>query len=161
MEQLYSRKLTILEAGIQTSEAASAASQRIAEQLEVEARMYEARTSGKALTETFKGIGEEQTELKKGGAFSLRDVMYLDPESGIDSGVKDWVFGSRTDLGGQLQGITPRLLEAQDALTTDESELKDLREQLTGEMGKEAGVRDDALIGKLSAEIEKQAEGCR
>ena len=156
MEQLYSRKLTILEAGIQTSEAASTASKRIAEQLEVEARMYEVRESGQALTETFKGIGEEQTELKKGGAFSLRDVMYLDPESGIDSGVKDWVFGSRTDLGEQLQDITPRLLETQGDLATDESELKDLREQLTGEMGKEAGVRDDALIGKLSAEIENK-----
>ena len=46
MEQLYSRKLAILEAGITTSEAASTASQRIAEQLEVEARMYEVRESG-------------------------------------------------------------------------------------------------------------------
>ena len=154
MEQLYSRKLTILEAGIQTSEAASAASQRIAEQLEVEARMYEVRESGQALTETFKGIGEEQTELKKSGVFSLKDILYLDPEAGIDSGVKDWVFGSRTDLGEQLQDIQPRLLETQGDLATDESELKDLKDQLETEMGKED--IDAALIGKLSAEIENK-----
>ena len=67
------------------------------------------RESGQALTETFKGIGEEQTELKKGQARShLSDILYLDPEAGIDSGVKDWVFGSRTDLGEQLQDITAK-----------------------------------------------------
>ena len=154
MEQIYSRKLGILEAGITTSEAAAQASERIAEQLEVQARMYEARTSSEALADTFKGIGEEHADLKETGAFSLRDVLYLDPETRIDSGVKDWVQGSRVGLIGQREGIMPRLLESQDALSADESELKDLKDQLETEKGKED--IDASEVARLSAEIENK-----
>ena len=155
MEQLYSRKLGILEAGIQTSESASDASKRIAEALEVEAQKLAARESRDALTETFEGIREGYGDLRSEGRFSqLRNIAYIDPQLDVFSDVQSWVDSSREQLGEEKVGIEASLEGLTPELEADKTALADLREQLKGEMAKDEP--DAALIGKLSADIESK-----
>ena len=99
MEQLYSRKLTLLEAGIQTSENASAASKIIAEQLELQAQALAARQSAGMLADTFDIIGEGRQDLREEGRFSLKGYASVSPDITMLSDVREWAASSREMLG--------------------------------------------------------------
>ena len=154
MEQLYSRKLTLLEAGIQTSENASAASKIIAEQLELQAQALAARQSAGMLADTFDIIGEGRQDLREEGRFSLKGYASVSPDITMLSDVREWAASSREMLGEDRIATELRLGGVEPELDERKTELSDLRDQLKEEMGKDEP--DAALIGKLSAEIENK-----
>ena len=154
MEQLYSRKLTLLEAGIQTSENASAASKIIAEQLELQAQALAARQSAGMLADTFDIIGEGRQDLREEGRFSLKGYASVSPDITMLSDVREWAASSREMLGEDKLGTELRLKGITPEFEGNQKELSDLRDELKAEMESEAPDYD--RVAELSAEIENK-----